>query len=305
MQFQKLRVDFCLDSGPGKAIHDSNRPFRAGMAYMALSRSENVFIQGSITVELLNNVNKHALEYWLKKLSSRTLKVQKTAYRDAIHAHNDFCAKQFVEYSKRRRLPAHHVVAPAPPASATAANPNGIDIDIDDASEASAPISAFASASAPDSASALALDSDKAEAEAKAKATAAKAKAKALASAPPLASAHAPAPDDEHAHATALGSALTPATAPVSDAVVSDRQLRKRQHGAHAPAPAPAPAPAAPASGKKSRFFPEIQTVANIVEVRKRLEMFRSIELFIMSPQICYEKVVTNPNLLRQYNAFR
>jgi hypothetical protein len=153
MQFQKLRVDFCLDSG-GKAIHDSNRPFRAGMAYMALSRSENVFIQGSITLELLNNVNKHALEYWLKKLSSRTLKVQKTSYRDAIHAHNDFCAKQFVEYSKRRRLPAHHVVAPAPPASATAANPNDFDIDIDDASEASAPISAFASASAPASASA-------------------------------------------------------------------------------------------------------------------------------------------------------
>jgi hypothetical protein len=34
MQFEKLRMDFCLDSGV-KAIHDSNRPFRAGMAYMA------------------------------------------------------------------------------------------------------------------------------------------------------------------------------------------------------------------------------------------------------------------------------
>jgi hypothetical protein len=62
--------------------------------------------------------------------------------------------------------------------------------------------------------------------------------------APPLASAPAPAPDDEHTHATALGSALTPAPDPVSDAVVSDRQFssRKRQHGAHAPAPTPAPA---------------------------------------------------------------
>ena len=61
----------------------------------------------------------------------------------------------------------------------------------------------------------------------------------------------------------------------------------------------------APASEKKRRFFPKIETVANIVEVRKRLEMFRSIELFIMSPQSCYGEVVTNPSLLRQYNAFR
>jgi hypothetical protein len=69
---------------------------------------------------------------------------------------------------------------------------------------------------------------------------------------------------------------------------------------------APASGPTSvPASVKKRRLFPKIQTVANIVEVRKRLEMFRSIELFIISPQICYEKVVTNPNLLRQYNAFR
>jgi hypothetical protein len=60
MQFEKLKVDFCLDTGV-KAVRDSNRPFRAGMAYMALSRSENVFIQGSITLELLNNVNRHAL----------------------------------------------------------------------------------------------------------------------------------------------------------------------------------------------------------------------------------------------------
>jgi hypothetical protein len=120
MQFQKLRVDFCLDSGV-KAVQDSIRPFRAGMAYMALSRSENVVIQGSITLELLNNVNRHALDYWLKKLSSRTLKVQKTVYRDAIHAHNDFCAKQFVAYSKRQRNAAYHVEAPARsiPASAS------------------------------------------------------------------------------------------------------------------------------------------------------------------------------------------
>jgi hypothetical protein len=33
--------------------------------------------------------------------------------------------------------------------------------------------------------------------------------------------------------------------------------------------------------------------------------MFRSIELFLMSPQRCYGEVVTNPNLLRQYDAFR
>jgi hypothetical protein len=67
----------------------------------------------------------------------------------------NICVNKKHAYSKRRRLPVHHVVAPAPPASATAANPNDIDIDIDDAApEASAPISAFASASAPDSASA-------------------------------------------------------------------------------------------------------------------------------------------------------
>jgi hypothetical protein len=167
MQFQKLRVDFCLDAGV-KAVHDSIRPFRAGMAYMALSRSENVFIQGSITLELLNNVNRHALDYWLKKLSSRTLKVQKTAYRDAIHAHNDFCAKKFAANSQRRRCSAP-TLAHSPAINSTSASTPVhtslsfselvYDIDIDD-DPVPASASVLARASAPASESAFSSTAD-------------------------------------------------------------------------------------------------------------------------------------------------
>jgi hypothetical protein len=102
MQFPKVIVDFCLDPGIPSAIRDSNRPFRHGMAYMALSRSNCVAIQGRITLELLNNVNQIALDYWIRKVQewSSTGDSTKKIYRDGIHAYNDFCLQQ-VQHAQR------------------------------------------------------------------------------------------------------------------------------------------------------------------------------------------------------------
>ena len=116
MQFPKIIVDFCLDAGRS-AIRDSSRPFRQGMAYMALSRSNCVAIQGTITLELLNNVNLVALEYWIHKVqySKELTHGTKKVYRDAIHAHNNFCLQQ-LQIAKARPVK----LAPAPSASVPA-----------------------------------------------------------------------------------------------------------------------------------------------------------------------------------------
>ncbi len=100
MQFAKVQINFCFR---GKNIKcESGRQFYRGMAYMALSRSENIKIVGEICIELLNNVNPYALQYWLRKVqewSERPSKGKKIVYRDAIHAHNDFCAQSFQKNS--------------------------------------------------------------------------------------------------------------------------------------------------------------------------------------------------------------
>jgi hypothetical protein len=113
MQFPKVIVDFCLDAAGPSAIRDSNRPFRQGMAYMALSRSNCIAIQGHITLELLNNVNQIALDYWIRKVQEwpSTGDSTKKIYRDGIHAHNDFCLQQqqHAQQSAKR-----HNIAPPP-----------------------------------------------------------------------------------------------------------------------------------------------------------------------------------------------
>jgi hypothetical protein len=98
MQFAKVQINFCLKVNNIKK--DAASPFYRGMAYMAFSRSEHISIIGQICLELLNNVNPYALQYWNRKVSewsNRNSKDKKLVYRDAIHAHNDFCAQSFVE----------------------------------------------------------------------------------------------------------------------------------------------------------------------------------------------------------------
>jgi hypothetical protein len=98
MQFAKVQINFCLKINNIKK--DAASPFYRGMAYMAFSRSEHISIIGQICLELLNNVNPYALQYWNRKVSewsNRNSKDKKLVYRDAIHAHNDFCAQSFVE----------------------------------------------------------------------------------------------------------------------------------------------------------------------------------------------------------------
>jgi hypothetical protein len=118
MQFPKVIVDFCLDAAGPSAIRDSKRPFRQGMAYMALSRSNCVAIQGHITLELLNNVNQSALDYWIRKVQewSSAGDSKKKLYRDGIHAHNDFCLQQLqhAQQSAKRLNHSVRVSAPVP-----------------------------------------------------------------------------------------------------------------------------------------------------------------------------------------------
>jgi hypothetical protein len=96
MQFPKIRVDFCLDGSNPK--QQSTRLFYQSMAYMGLSRSNCVTIQGNITLELLNNVKPIELEYWLQKLDNQKLrKPVFYVYKNAIHAKNDFCAQKSKE----------------------------------------------------------------------------------------------------------------------------------------------------------------------------------------------------------------
>ncbi len=116
MQFKKITVDFCLDP-LNYAIRDSKRAFRQGIAYMALSRSNCIVIQGTITLKLLNNVNQRALEYWIHKVqfSGDSTHGTKKVYRDAIHAHNNFCLQQ-LQIAKARPVK----LAPAPSASVPA-----------------------------------------------------------------------------------------------------------------------------------------------------------------------------------------
>ena len=98
MQFAKVQIDFCLKGNNIKKEAASS--FYRGMAYMAFSRSEHITIIGQICLELLNNVNPYALQYWNRKVSewsNRNLKDIKFVYRDAIHAQNDFCAQSFKE----------------------------------------------------------------------------------------------------------------------------------------------------------------------------------------------------------------
>ena len=98
MQFAKVQIDFCLQENIVK--NDASGAFYRGMAYMAFSRSENIKIVGQICLELLNNVNPCALKYWLRKVQeqpNRSSKGKKIVYRDAIHAHNDFCAQKFTK----------------------------------------------------------------------------------------------------------------------------------------------------------------------------------------------------------------
>jgi hypothetical protein len=98
MQFAKVQINFCLKENTTK--QDAASPFYRGMAYMAFSRSEHITIIGQICLELLNNVNPYALQYWNRKVSewtNRNSKEKKLVYRDAIHAHNDFCAQSFKE----------------------------------------------------------------------------------------------------------------------------------------------------------------------------------------------------------------
>jgi hypothetical protein len=110
MQFPKIRVDFCLDGSNPK--QQSTRLFYQGMAYMGLSRSNCVTIQGNITLELLNNVNPSALEYWLQKLDNEKLrKPFFYVYRDAIHAQNDSCAQKAKEARKKLSAPATAAVS--------------------------------------------------------------------------------------------------------------------------------------------------------------------------------------------------
>ena len=79
---------------------------------------------------------------------------------------------------------------------------------------------------------------------------------------------------------------------------------------ASAPAPNPEPTPAppsatanAPAIRKQRRHFPTIKTVGAMVDVRTRLAcVLRAVNI---CPQSCYSQVVTNPELLRRYPAFR
>jgi tRNA G46 methylase TrmB len=98
MQFAKVQINFCLKGNNIKK--EAVSPFYRGMAYMAFSRSEHITIIGQICLELLNNVNHYALQYWNRKVSewsNRNSKNKKLVYRDAIHAHNDFCAQSFEE----------------------------------------------------------------------------------------------------------------------------------------------------------------------------------------------------------------
>jgi hypothetical protein len=98
MQFAKVQINFCLKGNNIKK--EAVSPFYRGMAYMAFSRSEHITIIGQICLELLNNVNPYALQYWNRKVSewsNRNSKDKKLVYRDAIHAHNDFCAQSFEE----------------------------------------------------------------------------------------------------------------------------------------------------------------------------------------------------------------
>jgi tRNA G46 methylase TrmB len=98
MQFAKVQINFCLKINNIKK--DAASPFYRGMAYMAFSRSEHITIIGQICLELLNNVNPFALQYWNRKVSewsNRNSKDKTFVYRDAIHAQNDFCAQSFKE----------------------------------------------------------------------------------------------------------------------------------------------------------------------------------------------------------------
>jgi hypothetical protein len=98
MQFAKVQIHFCLKGNNIKK--EAASIIYRGMAYMAFSRSENIKIIGQICLELLNNVNPFALQFWLHKVeqwSKRNSKDKKLVYRDAIHAHNDFCAQSFKE----------------------------------------------------------------------------------------------------------------------------------------------------------------------------------------------------------------
>jgi hypothetical protein len=98
MQFAKVQINFCFKENNIKKEAASS--FYRGMAYMAFSRSEDITIIGQICLELLNNVNPYALQYWNRKVSewsNRNSKDKKLVYRDAIHAQNDFCAQSFRE----------------------------------------------------------------------------------------------------------------------------------------------------------------------------------------------------------------
>jgi hypothetical protein len=104
MQFAKVQIHFCFKGDNIK--REASRAFYRGMAYMAFSRSEHITIIGQICLELLNNVNPYALQYWKRKVqewSNRKSKDKKLVYRDAIHAHNDFCAQSFKEIQQLKQ----------------------------------------------------------------------------------------------------------------------------------------------------------------------------------------------------------
>jgi hypothetical protein len=96
MQFAKVQIHFCFKGS--NIQREAASYFYRGMAYMAFSRSEHIIILGQICLELLNNVNPYALQYWQRKnqqWSNRNSKDTKLVYRDAIHAQNNFCAQSF------------------------------------------------------------------------------------------------------------------------------------------------------------------------------------------------------------------
>jgi hypothetical protein len=165
MQFAKVQIHFCFKGDNIK--REASSAFYRGMAYMAFSRSEHITIIGQICLELLNNVNPYALQYWKRKVqewSNRKSKDKKLVYRDAIHAQNNFFAQSFrdirqLNQKNNRRestTPLALNVSAAVPAS-TLARIAEVVTSAPALTSASAPAhaaSASASASAPASASA-------------------------------------------------------------------------------------------------------------------------------------------------------
>ena len=103
-----VEVDFGMDS-----TSNDRSEFYQGLAYMAFSRAETVVATGRLTVALLNNINLHSLNWWLRQIEKwKTFKAGKVTpskvFRNAVHQHNWHAA------ALQKTVAAAALSAPAP-----------------------------------------------------------------------------------------------------------------------------------------------------------------------------------------------